>query len=41
MAGGLTLTLATVAFGAGWDAEHTLGIRFKGDSMVELCGSIL
>jgi hypothetical protein len=30
-----------IACTTAWDEEHTLGIRLKGDSMVELCGSIL
>jgi hypothetical protein len=24
-----------------WDEEHTLGVRFKGNAFVELCGSVL
>ncbi len=24
-----------------WDEEHTLGVRFKGDRFLELCGSVL
>jgi hypothetical protein len=36
--GALTTELGyTVA----WDEEHTLGARFQGDKLVELCGSVL
>lgn len=29
-----------IACSAAWDEEHTLGLRFNGERVVELCGSI-
>jgi hypothetical protein len=30
-----------LGYRVGWDEEHTLGARFRGDEPVELCGSVL
>lgn len=38
LSGHLTTELG---YTAAWDEEHTLGMRFKGDAFVELCGSVL
>ncbi len=30
-----------LGYNAAWDQEHTLGARFQGDKLLELCGSVL
>ena len=38
LGGSLTTELG---YATAWDEEHTLGVRFRGNAFLELCGSVL